>query len=134
MGQERPLVLVVDDEQEVLDRVATSLQQVGIACRCCTTSDAAVAAAVAVAPDLIVCDLNLDGESGIDTCQRIKQHPGLEEVPVMYLSGAQLPDIISRSHANGGGYCLRKPFAPKVLVELIDQALGVGMGVGIGRS
>ena len=43
----------------------------------------------------------------------------------MFLSGAQLPDIIRRSDAAGGIYCLRKPFDAQVLTELIDQALGV---------
>jgi two-component system, OmpR family, phosphate regulon response regulator PhoB len=123
MGQERPLVLVVDGEQEVLDKMTAALGEAGFGCRCCTTREAAEAAARSVPPDLIVCDLNLSGESGLETCQRIKEYPGLEDVPLMFLSGAQLPDVISRSHTAGGCYCLRKPFAPKVLVELIDQAL-----------
>ena len=57
------------------------------------------------------------------TCRQINQQPGLEDVPVMFLSGAQLPDIIRRSHQAGGTYCLRKPFDPTVLVELIDRTL-----------
>jgi len=44
-------------------------------------------------------------------------------VPVMFLSGAQIPDIIRRSHAAGGTYYLRKPFDPEVLLELIQKAL-----------
>ncbi|MHB8901140.1 MAG: hypothetical protein ACYC6Y_20520, partial [Thermoguttaceae bacterium] len=47
----------------------------------------------------------------------------LKGVPVMFLSGAQIPDIIRRSHAVGGTYYLRKPFDPGVLVELVDKAL-----------
>jgi CheY-like chemotaxis protein len=41
----------------------------------------------------------------------------------MFLSGAQIPDIIRRSHAAGGTYYLRKPFDPEVLVELVQKAL-----------
>lgn len=127
--QGRPLVLVVDGEQKVLDSIESVLRQGGIRCCCCTTCEEAVAAAAAAPPDLIVCDLNLHGEGGLQTCQRILLQPGLEAVPVMYLSGAQLPDVIRRSHAAGNGiYCLRKPFAPRVLLELIDQALGVSQG------
>jgi len=72
------------------------------------------AAAMASPPDLILCDVHLRGESGLETCQQIKRQPGLENVPVMYLSAAQLPDIIRRSDAAGGIYWLRKPFDANV--------------------
>jgi CheY-like chemotaxis protein len=127
-GNEQPLVLVVDDEREVLDQVTTALSRANFACHCCTTSDEAMAAAQANPPDLILCDVNLQGESGLTLYERIKQQPGLEAVPVMFLSGVQLPDVIRRSHPAGGIYCLRKPFSADVLVELIDQALGVTEG------
>jgi CheY-like chemotaxis protein len=106
-----------------LDEVAAVLSRAHIACQCCTTAEEAISAAQATPPDLILCDANLQGESGMDLYERIRQLPGLEGVPVMFLSGAQLPDIIRRSHAAGGIYCLRKPFDPAVLIELIDQAM-----------
>jgi CheY-like chemotaxis protein len=124
----QPVVLVIDDEREVLDEVTEVLSREKFACRCCTTSQEALAAALETPPDLILCDLSLHGESGPETCEQIRQQTGMSGVPVMFLSGAQLPDIIRRSHAAGGLYCLRKPFDPKVLVELIDQAIGVPGG------
>ena len=125
-GTKRPLVLVIDAETEVLEEVNQALSDAGFECCCCTTAEEAVAAAESNPPDMIICDVNLHGETAAETCQQIKRQPGLEEVPLMFLSSAQRPDIIRRSHATGdGAYCLRKPFAPKVLVELIDQALGV---------
>ena len=119
------LVLVIDDDREVLDEVTEVLSRAKFVCRCCTTSEEAIDAALETPPDLILCDLSLHGESGPETCEQIRQQTGLEDVPVMFLSGAQLPDIIRRSAAAGGVYCLRKPFDPNVLIELIDQALGV---------
>lgn len=124
-GQSRPLVLVVGQQREVLDEMTTVLGGADFGCRCCTTADEAIAAAETDPPDLIVCDLNLHGENGLDTCRRIKRRPGMENVPVMLLSAAQLPDVIRRSHSDGCIYSLRKPPAPKVFIELIDQALGV---------
>jgi CheY-like chemotaxis protein len=124
-GNEQPLVLVIDSEQGVLDKVTAVLTGARLACHCCTTSEEAIAAAQKRPPDLILCDINLQGENGLETCQQIKLQPGLADVPVMFLSRAQLPDIIRRSHQAGGMYCLRKPFDPNVLVELIDQALSV---------
>ena len=122
---EQPLVLVVDEDRELCDKVTAALSGAKFACRCCATAEEATTIAETTPPDLIVCNVNLQGESGLETCQRIKRQRGLEGVPVMFLSGTQLPDIIRRSDAAGGIYCLRKPFDAHVLTELIDQALGV---------
>ena len=121
---------MIDDEQEVLDKISEILSEVGLECRCCASAEEATAAALANPPDMIVCDWNLHGEDGVETCRQIKRQPGLEAAPVMFLSGAQRPDVIRRAHVvNNGVYCLRKPFAPKVLLELIDQTLAVQGGV-----
>ena len=123
---QRPRVLVIDNEVKVLQEVENVLHGAGFACCCCRTATEALAAIEIAPAELIVCDLHLQGESGMETCQAIQQRSGMENVPVMFLSGAQLPDIIRRSHAAGNAvYCLRKPFSPDVLVELIDQALAV---------
>jgi len=78
-------------------------------------------------PDLIVCDWNWNVREWLSKrASGSSGNPVLAEVPVMFLSSAQRPDVIRRSLVAGHGvYCLRKPFAPTVLVELIDQALGL---------
>ena len=117
------LVLVVDDETKVLEEVSAILSRANFACRTCSTCEEAVEAVAEDTPDLIISDINLHGQSGLEMCERIKQNPELRDVPVMFLSGAQIPDIIRRSHAVGGTYYLRKPFDPEVLLELIDKAM-----------
>ena len=42
--------------------------------------------------DLIIAEVHLDDTSGPDLCEKIKGQPALEDVPVMFLSGAQIPD------------------------------------------
>jgi len=121
--QQQPLILVIDDEPEVLGEVAAVMNGAGYACHCCGTAEAAIQSARSTTPDLIICDINLDGRSGLELCEQIKQDDALCDVPVMFLSGAQIPDIIRRSHAVGGAYYLRKPFDPDVLMELVDKAL-----------
>ena len=86
-------------------------------------STRAVRFARSTTPDLIISDINLNGQSGLELCEQIKEDEALKDVPVMFLSGAQIPDIIRRSHAVGGTYYLRKPFDSEVLVELVEKAL-----------
>jgi CheY-like chemotaxis protein len=117
-------VLVIDDEPRMLDEVTAVLTRANFACRCCTTPEAALAAAEASPPDLILTDTNLHGHTGVELCEQIRSHLPLARLPVMFLSSGQGPDIIRRSDAAGGSYYLRKPFDPEVLVELIDKAIG----------
>ena len=119
----QPLVLVVDDEQIIVDLVTDILRRNGYRCHGCLKAEEALQAATDLTVDLIISDINLDGVSGLEMCERIKRQQGCQETPVMFLSGAQIPDIIRRSHAAGGSYYLRKPFDPDVLIELVDKAL-----------
>ncbi|MCH8184218.1 MAG: response regulator, partial [Proteobacteria bacterium] len=73
---------------------------------------------------------NLAGHSGLELCEQLKRREALRDVPIMFLSGAQIPDIIRRSHAVGGVYYLRKPFDPEVLTDLVDKALWMPHLVG----
>ncbi len=116
-------ILVIDDDAEVIANLANVLSTAGYACHCCRSAEAAIETAHAISPDLIISDINLAGHSGLVLCERLRKEEGLLDVPVMFLSGAQIPDIIRRSHAAGGTYYLRKPFDPGVLLELVDKAL-----------
>jgi DNA-binding response OmpR family regulator len=123
-GQDRPLILVIDGEQKETETIGELLREAGFGCQGCSTPEEAIAASAANPPDLVICDWNLHGEDGIETCRRIREQTGASDLPIMFLSGAQRPDVIRRSQiVEHGAYCLRKPFAPKVLLELIDQVL-----------
>ena len=141
---QQPLVLVIDDDPDVLGEVATALAHAGYASHCCGTVETAIQSARSTAPDLIICDTSLDGHSGLWLCQQIKQDDALRNVPVMFLSDGQSPDVIRRTHDIGGTYYLRKPFETDVLMELVDKALwtpelvrrprAVAPAVGSGRQ
>lgn len=84
----------------------------------------ALSAARKLDVDVIVCDLSLwMGATGKDLVAEIHEIPGREDVPIVFTSSGQRPDIIRRQHEFGGAYHLRKPFAPEVLLEFVERAL-----------
>lgn len=119
----QPRVLLVDDELSVLEQLTEVLRGAGLACEGCASADAALPRARQLMPDLIVADTNLAGYSGVELCEQIRTDPALADVPVMFLSAGQVPDIIRRPHPLGGAYYVRKPFSPEVLLELIERVL-----------
>ncbi len=118
-----PTILLIDDDRDVLSGLSTILNAAGYNCHGLSDPASAGELASQIHPDLIISDINLAGTSGISLCEQIKHQSGLENVPLMFLSGAQVPDIIRRSHSAGGVYYLRKPLDPAVFLELIDKAL-----------
>lgn len=116
-------LLLIDDEPEVLASLTGVLAGAGYTCHTASCPEDASRLARSLVPDLIISDINLGGHSGLTLCEELKRAACLDSVPLMFLSGAQIPDIIRRSHAAGGTYYLRKPFDPNVLLELVEKAL-----------
>jgi DNA-binding response OmpR family regulator len=122
-SHEPAVILVVDDDPVILTGVAAVLNMSGYECHCARDREAATKGVRRLAVDLIICDVHLGDECGLALCRDLRREPGMEEVPVMFISSAQIPDIVRRSHEAGGAYYLRKPFDPEVLMELVSKAL-----------
>jgi DNA-binding response OmpR family regulator len=114
-------ILAIDDEPAVLAQIAAIAEKSGYSCHCACDAKSAEVAARDATPDLIVSGTNLSGHSGVEVCQELKEHIGHNEVPVMFLSSSQGPDIIRRAHVGGGSYYLRKPFDAAVFVQLVEK-------------
>jgi CheY-like chemotaxis protein len=112
-------ILVIDDQAEVVRGLTTMLVAAGYDCHSASDDHSAAELAARVHPDLILCDVNLHGMSGLALCDQLKQLDGLADIPTMFLSGAQAPDIIRRAHA----WHVRKLLDPQVILKLVEQAL-----------
>lgn len=73
--------------------------------------------------DLIVCDLYLGDESGLELVRELRELPAMEETPVMFLSPKQSTDVIRRACGATGTYFLRKPADDIVLSSLAIAAV-----------
>ncbi|WP_425613424.1 PleD family two-component system response regulator [Anatilimnocola sp. NA78] len=123
MAHEPAVILIIDNDPIMLTGIAAILSMSGYECHCARNSVSATKAAKSLALDLIICDVELGSENGLDVCGQLREQPGMEDVPMMFISSAQSPDIVRRSHAAGGAYYLRKPFDTEVLLELVSKAL-----------
>jgi CheY-like chemotaxis protein len=116
-------ILVIDHDPYTLLGTAAVLDLAGYACHCARDRQAALKAAQTIALDLVICDIHLGGDSGLEVCRELRRLPGMQDVPLMFVSATQLPDVVRRSHEAGAAYYLRKPFEPAVLTELVGKAL-----------
>lgn len=74
-------------------------------------------------PDLVILDVMLPGENGLDVCRKVKNHPELKSIPILILSarGEEL-DIVLGLELGADDY-VQKPFSPKVLFSRIKAIL-----------
>jgi DNA-binding response OmpR family regulator len=121
----RKTVLVIEHDQSIRSAVAEIFEAAGHAVIACLCEEEAIEQVHSNSPHMVVAEMNLAGQSGLDICRHLREQPGMQDVPWIFLSGWQGPDIIRRTHDSVAAYYLRKPFDPDVLLELVENALGV---------
>lgn len=113
-------ILVVDHEAATRRQIYDLLLTDGFGCRAVATASAAQLAVTEKAPDLLICDIELGPDSGLELYGRIKRSV---DCPVVFLSDSRTQETVLNARRAGGTYFLSKPFDPMVLLELVDKAL-----------
>ncbi len=74
-------------------------------------------------PDLILLDVHLPDDNGIEVCKKLKADPGLRHIPILIMTGeaSAVDKRIEGLEAGADDYIL-KPLSPK---ELISRLRGI---------
>jgi len=120
---EKPTILVVDDEEDIIELVELNLTRGGYRVLGCTTGEKALEIARAKVPDLIVLDLMLPGIDGLEVCRRLKSSPKTERIPIVMLTAkGEDTDVVTGLELGADDY-VTKPFSGKVLVARLRRLL-----------
>jgi two-component system OmpR family response regulator len=76
-------------------------------------------------PHLILLDVMLPDADGFDILLRLRQHPILEKVPVIMLTGKATREAVIRGLAGGADGYVTKPFEPDSLMRAVGTVLGL---------
>jgi two-component system alkaline phosphatase synthesis response regulator PhoP len=117
-------ILVVDDEAYLLQILDFSLNAEGYEVVTAGDGEQAINKAKAEQPDLIVLDIMMPKIDGYEACRKLKQDPGMKDVPVILLT-AKGRDIDRKLGLEvGADDYITKPFSPSKLLEKIGSFLG----------
>ncbi|HZY57083.1 MAG TPA: response regulator transcription factor [Rubrobacteraceae bacterium] len=114
-------ILVVEDDEAILNTLAYNLVRQGFGVQKATSGIEALRLARKMRPDLILLDIMLPGESGIEVCERIRKDDQ-EVVIVMVTAKDQEEDKVRGFEAGADDY-VTKPFGMKELVARISANL-----------
>ena len=117
---EKPRLLAVDDDPEILDLLRRGLAIEGFDVRVAADGDAALKALAERPTDVVILDVMMPGLDGLAVIQRIRE---TSDVPVLFLSARErVRDRIAGLDAGGDDY-LPKPFAFGELVARLRALL-----------
>ena len=113
-------ILVVDDDAEIRGLLQEYLQKQGYRVMTAADGKSMRAAIDKVPPDLIVLDLMLPGEDGLELCRNLR---GRSNLPIIMLTarGEETDRIVGLEM--GADDYLAKPFSPRELLARIKSVL-----------
>lgn len=118
----RLTVLIVDDEsyiREFLAQILSEHFQIAFA----KDGIEALEIAKSIKPAIILLDVLMPGQNGIETCKKLREQRESEEIPVIMLTAVNEPEQRIQAFNAGADDYLAKPFLPEELIARINRKI-----------
>ena len=119
-------VLIVEDELDMRIFISTLLETSGYQPVLTRDGTEGMLKAKDMCPDLIILDVMMPGEGGVQMYRQLKTDKNLCEIPVIMLSALQRSAHLATANELGVCSFITKPFSPRFLVQEARRALGCG--------
>lgn len=117
-------ILIVEDNLDAADSLATLLQALGWATLVVHDGDAGVRAALAAMPSSLLCDIGLPGISGYEVARRLRAEVGFERLPMAAMTGYALASDRQDALRAGFDVHLPKPLDIDQLLAFLEERVG----------
>jgi len=118
-------LLLVDDDPDIDIVVTRALRfaEIDARVRVARSGTAARDLLAGSAPRLILLDLRLPGESGLELLAGLRQTKGLAQTPIVLLTGNEDPDLARLATAMGATEVAAKPIDYDTFIRTLSQIL-----------
>ena len=122
---DKPGILVVDDDALMRDLIADWLEAAGYAVRKAGNCQAGVAALESAAPALVVSDMWMPGPCGAEAIRRLRQkHPGVQLIAVSGHFGSGQGCSEKDAVGAGAARVFAKPLKRAELLQAVAELIG----------
>ncbi|HEY3225623.1 MAG TPA: response regulator [Planctomycetota bacterium] len=122
-------ILYVEDEEDIQTVAKIALETLGgFTLRVCGSGAEALQEAPAFRPQLILLDVMMPGMDGPSTLKSLRTLPGLENIPVVFMTAKVQPGEIAHFLEMGAVEVIAKPFDPMTLSDKIQDIWKGGHG------
>lgn len=130
----KPLILIVDDEEDVRELVRMNLRRAGFDTLEAEDGLQALKLVREHKPCVIVLDVMMPGRDGLQVCEELRMFESTRLIPVIMLTAkGQTEDRIAGLEHGADDY-LSKPFSPKELVLRVQALLRRAGPIGDGKE
>lgn len=116
-------LLIVDDDRIISDLLSLSLGKCGYLMDAVESGEECLAKITDINPDVIIMDIDMPGIDGIQTCQKLKEQPGMHDLPIIFLSSSDNLKDRLRAYEAGAHDFIGKPFNPEEIRCKVDVAM-----------
>jgi two-component system phosphate regulon response regulator PhoB len=119
----RPVVFVVEDEDDIARLISHNLQAAGFDVQRFVSGASVLTEAAREKPALFLLDVMLPGTDGFELCRHIRQTPALSSTPIIFLTAKTSEADRIKGLDLGGDDYITKPFSPRELIARIRSVL-----------
>jgi CheY-like chemotaxis protein len=112
-------LLYVEDDADIRHVVAMALEDEGFDLRMCASGHEALTQAPEFQPDVVMLDVMMPNMDGPTVLRHLRELPGLDATPVIFITARVQPKEVERFKALGAIDVIAKPFDPLTLGEQI---------------
>jgi len=113
-------VLVVDDEPDIVEILKYNLQKEGYEVATADDGIKAVKVAAKFLPDVILLDIMMPNQDGVETCLQIRQMPDLKNTFIIFLTARMEEYSEVAAFDVGADDYITKPIKPRALMSRIS--------------
>lgn len=123
---QKPKIVLIEDEEDIAALIKLQAEISGYKLHVEVDGLNGLRAVEREKPDLVILDIMLPGQSGLDVCRKIKSNPDLKDIPVIVISAkSEELDVILGLELGADDY-VTKPFSPKILFSRVRAVLRRG--------
>ena len=120
MAKHNQKILVVDDESDILELLKYNLSKEGYNVKTASDGIKGVEVAKSFVPDLILLDIMMPNQDGVETCRQVRQIPELANSFVIFLTARSEEYSEVAAFDMGADDYITKPIKPRALVSRIN--------------
>ena len=119
----RPLVLIADDDEDILELVAFRLERAGYEIVRARNGKQALRLAIDLRPALVILDVTMPELDGYEVTRELRHNEETRAMPVILLTARAESSDVSRGHEAGADDYLKKPFDARDLKDRVERLL-----------
>lgn len=119
----KPLILLVDDDLDILEFLSFSLSRNGFEVLTAESGFSAIEIVKQNTPDIILLDMMMPGINGIETCKLLRENKNIKNTIIIFLTAISDDSTQIDAYTSGADDYINKPIKTQLLIAKLNTIL-----------